>query len=441
MKRSVWQLFVCVLLFGVTAQVVEAGKSVEIRQQNGVKWRGELKQTIEITYKKRGRTISLSGVLIKSSSSYVVIKGTKPEGGIGETIVFMRDIVRVRTLSSDPVEVQDSKDDSSPDQPSASATSSVGGISKPAKKGNDAYDDKNPGVFVLPMSGMVGVEMRAHEIELLAEEADKYGPGQTLIFRLNTGGGLVTEGERFAHLMPEIKKRHRCIAWIEEAISGGCAFAVLCDEIYFMTEGAAGSITAFSGTVSLKGRELEEWIENLGNWFEEGGRSRLIAQAMIHAPLMLSYDKDPDTGEVTFYNDLSGEFILSRPGQNLTFNASNAVHCGFADGIADTEEDLAKLLDLPEWHEKSSFGRNLSKSWNSTVKQAKHDIPILLARYGRDGAGLDQAGQIGKQIQTLKKLIRWWKKCAIVCEMNGLPPVEELEKQIKELRYRLSRGR
>jgi hypothetical protein len=66
-----------------------------------------------------------------------------------------------------------------------------------------------------------------------------------------------------------------------------------CDEIYFMTEGTAGAMTAFNSATgqAWKDEELEEWMRRAGEWMEQGGRSRYIAEAMIHAPSLLSYDK------------------------------------------------------------------------------------------------------------------------------------------------------
>jgi hypothetical protein len=297
------------------------------------------------------------------------------------------------------------------------------------------------------MSGTVGIEFRADQIRELVEEVDKYGPGQIILFEVDSPGGLVTEAEQFALLLPEIKKRHRLVAWIEWAISGGCAFSVLCDEIYFRTEGSAGSVTMFAGAdnTSAKGEELEEWIRRLGDYFVEGGHDRLIAGAMIHAPILLSYDKDPNTGLVTFYHSLEGEFDLSGPTENLTFNASNALHCGFSDGTADTYEEIAALLDLPvradgtRWHEKSDIGRKISADWHRIVEQAQEEIPKIYQRfqYQKSGTG-DPVVVMGNRINLLEQLRRWWDKCAIVCEMSGVPPKDEIDRQIKELRKALA---
>ncbi|MHC4420357.1 MAG: Clp protease/crotonase-like domain-containing protein, partial [Planctomycetota bacterium] len=295
------------------------------------------------------------------------------------------------------------------------------------------------GVFVLPLKKMVGLEFRHEEMEELAKEADKYGDGQIIVLLIDSGGGSVVEMEKIHETLSEIKQRHRLVAWIKQAISAACSTAMHCDEIYFMTEGTAGAMTAFNSATgqAWKGEELKEWMRRAGDWMEQGGRSRYIAEAMIHSPRLLSYDKDPDTGEVTFYNDLSGEVVLSDDGKNLVFNASLALDCGFSDGTADTEEHLAALLDLPAWHEKSDYGRKISEDWCELVEKGREECARLRARLGYLGTGSgDPVVIIGKRIQIFEQMIRWQEKVPNMgCSGTS---TEQLKREIKELRKQLS---
>jgi len=212
-----------------------------------------------------------------------------------------------------------------------------------------------------------------------------------------------------------------------------------CHEIYFMTEGTAGAMTAFAGTQSWQGAELERWMKEAGDWMEQGGRSRYIAEAMIHAPELVSYDKDPVTGVVTWYDDLSGEFILSDEKTNLCFNATNGVHSGWVDGIADTKEELARLLNLPEWYEINSYGRDIHTDWKGRVEKAQKELPLLFAQYGYKNTSTgDPAVIIGTRISILKDIIGWWDRCPNACRMQGLPPKEQLEREIANMRKSLA---
>jgi hypothetical protein len=306
-----------------------------------------------------------------------------------------------------------------------------------------AADDKNaPGVFVLPMTGEVGEAFRHDEIEKLAKHCDEYGPGQIIILEIESGGGLEIEMEMIHKTIEEVRKRHRVVAWIKEAISAAAATASNCNEIYFYRTGTLGAMTGFNGATgqSLKGEELEKWLRNAGDWMEMGGRSRWIAEAMIDDVKLLSYDKDPATGDVTWHNDLSGAHILSDEKTNLVFTATTAMDSKFADGVADTPEELAKLLNLPKWREKDDYGRRLHKDWTDTVDKAKAEIPLLAARLNYKGASEGGKAFIGNQIRIYEQLIAWWDRCPNVCLLSGVPPKEQLQRWVEELKRQLARA-
>ncbi len=445
-RSSLLALVLALAALGAVAPMATAGEQVQVRQKDGSRWRGEIGAAVEVTYLKGGGQVTISGTLKEVKEQYILLDAVIAGRSV-PTPVFVADILNIQTTAEPTTKTDETAPQATtPRVVDAATPTTVSTSSRPAT-GRDAYDDRTPGVFVLPMRGGVGIEFRHEQVEQLVEEVDKYGPGQIIVFEVDSPGGMVTEGEQFADLLPKIKKRHRLIAWIEYAISGGCAFSILCDEIYFRTEGTAGSVTMFKGVdnSSAKGEELAEWMRRLGDWFEEGGRSRLIAQAMIHAPVLLSYDKDPETGIVTFYPSLDGEFHLSGPEENLTFNASNALHCGFSDGTADTYEEMAALLDLPvrpdgtRWHEKSDIGRKIAGDWTKTVEQAQDEIPKIFARYEyQKSAQGDPVIFMGNRIRLLEQLVRWWDRCEIVCLMSGVPPKEQLEREIRELRKQIA---
>ena len=382
-------------------------------------------------FKEGSVTEEVTGRLVQVDDLYLVVEG-EVAGAVKEKVIFREDIVSMSSATAEEKQPAEEKGGKKFKTSSRSRTATTQAAAA-------APNTNAPGVFVLPLTGMVGLEFRHEEMEAIAEEADKYGPGQIIVFEIDSGGGSAAEMEQIHETLTEIKKRHRLVAWIKAAISAACATAVHCDEIYFTTEGHAGSMTAFAGGVSLKGAELQMWMKKAGDWMEQGGRYRGIGPVMIHAPLELSYDKDPETGKITWHDDLSGEFILSRAGENLTFNSTNAVHCGFADGIADTPEDLAKLLDLPSWYEPTDYGRKLHKSWIATVKRAQEDIQRKGARlnYYKQGSG-DNIEVLGYRVSVMKDLLGWWTQAPNVCRMSGIPSKETLEREIAEIQHQIA---
>ncbi len=402
---------------------------VEIRLKDGSRWRGSVNDTVEIRFLQQGSTLTMQGKLMKVEDLYLQVDGTLAGQRVKRTI-FRSDVVSMKTVTA-------GGGAATSDVADAGADAAVPGVPTVS-----AADKNSLGVFVLPLVGTVGEKMRHNEIKELAEYIDKnYGPGQIIVLEIESGGGLMIECEKIHHTIADIRKRHRVVSWIKEAISAAAATAANCNEIYFKTTGTLGAMTMFNGGTgrSAQGEELQQWLDMSGRWFEAGGRNKWIAWAMIDEVKMLSYDKDPVTGEITWYNDMSGEHVLSTNKTNLVFNARSALDCKFSDGTADTHEELAKLLHLPKWHEKSDYGRQIAKKWHDTVEIAQREIPLLNARYSYRGTGTGGKAVINSRIQVVRELIRWWDRAPNICLLSGVPPKEFLQEHLEDLRKQLAR--
>lgn len=381
---------------------------------------------------KDGRVIE--GTIIEQTDHFVKIKVAYGDF-TKEEVIWMGDVAEVKKEAGATQKGSDASGANPAGSPAATTGATV--------ENNAVASANNPGLLILPLTGMVGVDFRNEEIDLVAAEADRIkkerGIAPIIVLHIESGGGLVHETEFIHDSLMQLKQNHRVVAWVKEAISAACATAIHCDEIYFMSEGNAGAVTAFAGTQSLQGAAREAWIRTLRSWMAEGGRFPGIANAMIGEEFLLSYDKDPVTGVVTWYEDLSGEFVLSREKQNLSFTKSTALHSGFADGWADTPEQLAELLDLQTYHEASTYGKKVHDEWIETCKLAREDIPRTLGRIEiiRASGAADQLEKIGREIRELEKLIRWWERAENVCMYEiAIPPKEVLQQQIDELRRR-----
>jgi len=429
MKRAHIHMLKCLLTLCVVllaANTALAGDSAQVRMKDGSRWRGELGDQVKVQYVAQGVEQQFTGELAQVKDLYIIIEGTVA-GKPGRKLIYIGDIRSMETVD----------DTSASSSVETTARNRAKSTSK-SRSSDDAAADSDLGVFVLPLEGGVGQEIRHHEIKELGEYADRYGPGQIIVLIINTNGGLVLESNRINDTIMELKKRHRVVAWIQKAISAGASTAMACDEIYFMTEGSCGSVTTVRGTESVPEEEIRDHIRQFAEMAEANGISPHIARAMKLNKYMCSYDKDPETGEVTFYGDLSGEYVLSDAESNLAFNSSNALHCGFSDGTADTGEDLAKLLDLPRWHEKSDYGRQIAAQWQRTVKQAKREIPRLLTRLNYAGSAGGFEERIGAQIQIFNELIRWCERAELIALFNFGLDKAQLERQVEELRKQLA---
>jgi hypothetical protein len=66
-------------------------------------------------------------------------------------------------------------------------------------------------------------------------------------------------------------------------------------------------------------------------------------------------------------------------------------------------------------------------------------VPDVFIRDAMNPAGSDDVAQIGSRIKAINRLIEWWDKCppCLQYESPPVPPKEELEKEIKNLRKQL----
>jgi hypothetical protein len=207
-----------------------------------------------------------------------------------------------------------------------------------------------------------------------------------------------------------------------------------------MKNGAMGSIVMFSGQTAIKGAALDAWIKELAKVAEIGGRSPIPAVCMVTRTKMASYDKDPDTGKITWYADMRGEYDISDAKNVLTLNAQNAVDCGYADGIADSKEELAQLLDMDEWREVNDSGQRIYDNWQKTVTKGREELPKLFARMNYKGsASGDQETMLAARIQLFERILYWHDRCFPLCVYEiGLPQDRSiLERQLKEMKKSL----
>jgi len=376
------------------------------------------------------------GDIVKKTENFVQIRVTYGSLDKVETI-FVGDIVKI--------EEDTATGETGDDAGKKTGESGESGKAAPAGSTEVAAESSanEPRILLLPLTGMVGVEFRHEEFEKVAERAaeieNETGVAPIIVLEIESGGGIVREMHQIHETLTDLKKRHRVVAWIKEAISAACATAIHCDEIYYRTEGNAGAMTMWAGGVSVKGPALQEWLNRASRWAEIGGHDPAIVRAMIHAPELCSYDVDRETGEVTVYDDLSGEYVLSREDQNLSLTSSTAVHCGFADGIADTREQLAELLNLESWNE-DFYARELHEDWIATIERGRKDIPKIIGRMQLvEQSNLEPIAKIGRQIDLLKKLVMWWDLAPNLLTYElPVPPKEVLERQIRQLQKQAS---
>ena len=202
---------------------------------------------------------------------------------------------------------------------------------------------------------------------------------KSLFLEIHSGGGAVHIWDKIRNVIFEARDRHRFIAWIESAGSGAAATSFLCDEIYYRSYGYVGAITMYSGSIEnvAPDWQMDGWVKELESVLARTSHTPLIAGSMVRSKYNFSYDIDPETGEFTYYDHEFGDNILSKSGRNMMLSPQEALHSGMSDGTADTGEELAVHLDLEEWIEIDSFGRDIAREWTETLKEFEVAFPKI----------------------------------------------------------------
>jgi len=384
-------------------------------------WKGEIGQTVSIQYNDRGTPKQIEGSIDKIRSKFIEVAGE---------LIFITDILSISGSGTDTAIVEETVSGKTPKQNIKEQTL------KPRKDG-----DLPITVFMLPMKGTVGETMRATELQVLAQYIDEnYGPGQVIVLKIHSGGGNSWTRSDLKDLIFKIRENHRVIAWIERAISAAAMTAICCDEIYLTDFGEWGSCTEWSGTPNNPSsiRNQNYNIRQMEKVLVRSSRTPFLAAPMVLSGKWLSYDKDPITGDFTYYDSPEGEFPVSS-GEGLTLAAKQAFDAGLCDGIANTEEELLVLLNL-EGAEINHRGEELFQSWEKEFQQFTdiiEDLQILFLN--GDPKSTTEKRRINSQIKAGEKILKWAKKLGEVALYNYLDEdeIKKIKREILNLRRAL----
>ncbi|MGE3110001.1 MAG: hypothetical protein AB7G11_06225 [Phycisphaerales bacterium] len=265
---------------------------------------------------------------------------------------------------------------------------------------------------------MVGVQISAEAYRkaipmLKKEQVD------VVVIRVNSGGGYLLEIEKFHDLFHnEYKKNFRTVAWFESGISAAAMSPWVINEFYFMDKGSLGACTGWYGPlIAVKGEELEAVLIQMEKASILGGRDPKIMRAMqIMEPL--SVTKDPKTGEITWFQNLSGDKVINGENRILTLNSHDAYEYGISRGTANTPEELGRVMLGPNAEfeigakDVSDFVDNFMREQDRAEKQAvevviKYITAIRLAQAVQDRQ--ERGAQVNIAKRQLAQLRKWVK--------------------------------
>lgn len=182
-------------------------------------------------------------------------------------------------------------------------------------------------VYRVPLNEAVEKGLYTFLNQSLTEAEDQNA--DAVIIEMNTPGGAVDAAENIAKLMAD-SPLDIYVYVNDRALSAGAFLALYADEIYMTpdaTMGAAAVIDQSGNAADEKARSA--WAASMQNAAEHSDRDPKIALAMIDP----SYD---------FPQYRAGE------GKLLTLTAEEAVEANYAEGIAETFEEVLVAIGLPD---------------------------------------------------------------------------------------------
>lgn len=253
-------------------------------------------------------------------------------------------------------------------------------------------EGRNRIVPVLPINDEISYEIETSAFEQALIQESQKGPLLILI-EIDTPGGRVDLTQRLCASISELRFCPT-VAYIKGeknlgAYSAGTAIALACDKIYMAPNTAMGAVTAIvvvNGTVKT---EKEVFGETIGEKFGSAWRNYLAALAERNQrPGILAKameDKDIEVVEVkrqgkTLFlesNDkqATDQFVetFCKKGELLTLTPERAIHCGMAEGIADSRINLLKELNAGQAEIRI----------NEDVVKAREELDLVVKRFNK----------------------------------------------------------
>jgi hypothetical protein len=366
--------------------------------------------------------VALITILAFGGPAFAADKLTLKDGRVVEGTItregdeFVYITVKIGTLEKQEFYTKDQiskveRDSATADPTKAAATSAKPDV-KPAAAGKSnvtrvaILNFGPPSSWMGKVGDMVGVQVAAKAWDEAIPLLEKDGVN-VVVVRINSGGGLGMELDRFHKTFEVYKKKFRTVAWVESAISAAAMSPYVLEEFYFMPEGSLGGCTGWSGQyVSVKGVGLEAMLSTMEEASRSAGRDPKIMRSMqIMEPLSANIEDD---GTVTWFQNLDGKNVVNPREQVLTFNAEKAMKFKFAKGIAATPDELIKKMGIQEYEIAGDAATRYIDEFMRRTDVTEKKFSERIVKYSmalQTASGIQDRTQRGAEVGRARKLL------------------------------------
>ncbi|MFN0243825.1 MAG: NfeD family protein [Planctomycetota bacterium] len=226
-----------------------------------------------------------------------------------------------------------------------------------------ATQERAPSVTHVRVQGALDVGTLA-TLERALDTADERGDSHVVV-EIDTPGGDIELMRQLARAIRAGAEARTIVAWVHDhAWSAGVLVSLACDRLYMTSQASIGSATPVTfgpdGVQALpeEGGVREKHMSALRSDFramaQRGMRSGALAEAMVDANVearLVKIDGEPRVVTGKEWDDLRAagdppELLrtIARKGELVNLSASEAVELGFADGLAESFDELLEKI-------------------------------------------------------------------------------------------------
>jgi ATP-dependent protease ClpP protease subunit len=208
--------------------------------------------------------------------------------------------------------------------------------------------------IVIPIKGVIGADVTPNGVKKALEVATA-SSAKFIVLDIDTAGGAIADEMQIVAYLTDHTKQRR-VAFVRKALSAGAVIALSCQEIVMSPRGHIGAAVplTFGSARELPADEAEKLRS------ADHAYLRAVAEAGGRDPLYVLCWRDIDATVNLLVTDDGKRLLLDRndvgepikrPGEIVTWTATEAQHVGLSSGTAHDVKEIGAVLRLDHWRE------------------------------------------------------------------------------------------
>jgi membrane-bound serine protease (ClpP class) len=284
-------------------------------------------------------------------------------------------------------------------------------VAKSAIRDIQRESREGPGYCVIPIEGVIGLEVKADALRRALLDARRAG-ANIIVLSIDSPGGYIAERDALLGVIKEFKDL-QFVAHIRRALSSAAVLALACPRIYMTERATMGAAVAYrilpdgsAAPLEAKYRSAVQAGERAASAM--GGRADLWVRGMTETDLELAIVTDAAGANpklVEAGTQWEGEKVIKRKGQILTLTSAEAKDWGLSAGTAKDTGDIRKLLAIDKWHDAGDGPAGImlanARAARAKLKDAQERQRDLVHIDAEAAAAMERVAAATKQLERI----------------------------------------